>query len=87
MKATKVGVVGISAVLLTLLMSTAVAAGQNQYGQSFPISACGYIHGAFANINGNFSWISTYAVADHNVSSTGSANSGASVECVAQMGH
>jgi len=84
-------IVGIGMAITTLAMLMGVAGattGQSQYGNGFPISACGYIHGAFANTNGNFGIIGTsgYA-ASGGESSTGANNAGASAYCVAQMGH
>ena len=82
-----VGIGSMLALMSMMLVGTASAAGQNQYGSGFPIGACGYIHGAFGNINGNFSWVAAYAKQGGIGSATGPANSGASAECVAEMGH
>ncbi len=50
-------IIGISAVLATLLIGIAGATGTNQYtsGTASPEGLC---HGAFGNTNGNFSWVS-----------------------------
>lgn len=55
---------------VTLIVSSGLAAGfampafaastgQNQYGNSFPISSSGFCHGAFANTNGSFGSLGT----------------------------
>ncbi len=76
-------IVGMGAVLMSLIVGITGATGQNQYGSNFPIGPCGYIHGAFGNINGNFSWVVQFATAG-GLGGTGPANAGASVVCVAQ---
>ncbi|MDE1874345.1 MAG: hypothetical protein KGI04_04505 [Candidatus Micrarchaeota archaeon] len=77
---------GIGALLFATLAMT-VGATQNQYGSGFPISCNGHIHGAFANINGNFSWIAGYAVHGGVGHATGPSNSNAADYCNDLAGH
>ncbi len=75
-------IMGIGAVLATMLIGIAGAGttGQNQYGSGFPIGPCGYIHGAFANTNGNFGIVGHDHVSQAN---TGDNNADASAYCTA----
>ncbi len=79
------GIIGLTAALVTVMAGIVGATtGQNQYGSGFPIGPCGYIHGAFANTNGNFGIVGHDHVSQVN---TGDNNADASAFCVAQMGH
>jgi hypothetical protein len=73
-----IGIIGMSAVLLAVMAGLVGATGQNQYGTGFPASCNGVIHGAFANINGNFGIIGHEHVSQ---ASTGDNNADAAAYC------
>ena len=68
-----VGLISISAFFATVLAGTSVATGVNQYTLG-AVNPNGYCHGAFANTNGNFSWVSAYAQQGGIGSATGPSN-------------
>ena len=76
------GIIGLTAVFVTVMAGLAGAktpgVGQNQYGFLLNYSCNGYIHGAFANINGNFSIIGHEHILQ---SSTGDNNADAAAYC------
>ena len=71
------GIIGLTAVFVTVMAGFAGAA-QNQYGSGFPAACNGVIHGAFANINGNFGVIGHDHVSQAN---TGDNNADAAAYC------